>query len=145
MATILIIENDLNQQLWIEEELVNEGYGVLTTASGRESLALVRDMQVDLVVLDIHMPDMDGLDVLNHLLGINPQLPIIIHTAYPAYCERFMSWAADAYIVKSSDTSELKREIIAALRRRSEDGCFFTIDREVTVEPGFAGVRESVS
>ncbi len=123
MGIILIVENDPHQQLWLEEELTDEGYCVLTTASGHKALALVKDEQlVDLVVLDIRMPDMDGLDTLSHLLDINPKLPVVIHTAFSAYRESFMSWAADAYVVKSSDTSELKRAIAAALHRCCGNG-----------------------
>ncbi len=117
MLTILIVEDDPHQRLWLEEELTDEGYHVLTTERGRDALALVQEKQPDLVVLDIHMPDMDGLDVLGRLLDINPKLPVVLHTAYSIYRDSFMSWAADAYVVKSSDTSELKREIIAALQR----------------------------
>jgi len=99
MITILIVENDPHQRLWLEEELTDEGYCVLTTASGREALTLVKNKPPDLIVLDI-----------------NPKLPVVIHTAFAAYHESFMSWAADAYVVKSSDISELKRAIAAALR-----------------------------
>lgn len=120
MSAILIVEDDPNHQFLLTHELTNEGYSVQTTRSGREAFALAKDKPFDLVVLDIHLPDMDGLEVLNRLMGVNPQLPVIIHTAYAAYRDSFMSWAADAYVVKSSDTSELKREIAAALCRRGE-------------------------
>ena len=57
------------------------------------------------------MPAMDGLDTLSHLLEIDHSIPVIINTAYASYQESFTSWSADAYIVKSSDLSELKQTV----------------------------------
>jgi DNA-binding response OmpR family regulator len=69
------------------------------------------------VLLDINMPAMDGLEALSHILADRPDLPVIIHTAYAAYQDNFMSWAADSYVLKSSDLTELKARIKAALSR----------------------------
>ena len=57
------------------------------------------------------MPGMDGLEALPRILGIKEGLPVILNTAYSQYQESFMSWAADAYVVKSSDLTELKEKI----------------------------------
>ena len=54
---------------------------------------------------------MDGLETLPRILGIKEGLPVIMNTAYSQYQDSFMSWAADAYIVKSSDLTELKEKI----------------------------------
>ena len=54
---------------------------------------------------------MHGLDALRKLLSINPNIPVIIHTAYSHYKDNFMSWAAEEYVVKSSDLTELKNAI----------------------------------
>ena len=65
----------------------------------------------DLVVLDIVMPGMDGIEILGRLLSHDNKLPVIFHTAYTGYQDNFMSWAADAYLIKSSDLTELKTRI----------------------------------
>ena len=57
------------------------------------------------------MPGMDGLEALPRILGIKEGLPVIMNTAYSQYQDSFMSWAADAYVVKSSDLTELKEKI----------------------------------
>lgn len=115
MAVILIVENDLYHQQWLTEDLMDEGYRVLTAVSGREALATTQHNHPDIIVLDIVMPDMDGGEVLERLLRIRPHPPIIIHTGHASYRENYLMWGADAYVVKSSDTSLLKREIARAL------------------------------
>lgn len=105
---VLIIEDDPNQRLLYQEELAEEGYQIFAASDGREGLQVAREHQPDLVILDINMPVMDGLDALNQLLETNPGTPTIINTAYPGYQDSFSAWSADAYVVKSSDLTELK-------------------------------------
>jgi CheY-like chemotaxis protein len=118
MGLLLVVEDDRNQRLLLQEELEGEGYSVLSATNGEEALARVRMTMPDLVVLDIHMRGMDGLELLGKLLGINNRLPVVIHTAYDSYQDNFMSWAADAYVLKQSDLSELKATIRRLLGER---------------------------
>jgi CheY-like chemotaxis protein len=87
---------------------------------GAEALALCDDNHPDIVVMDISMPGMDGLDVMNRLLCKDNKLPIILNTAYASYKEDFRAWAADAYVVKSADLTELKRTIQHVLETRHQ-------------------------
>lgn len=119
--TVLIVEDDSNQRALYHEELSDEGYRVVAAADGREALTLAREHRPDLVVLDINMPGMDGLDTLSHLLEINSRLPVVINTAYASYQESFTSWSADAYLVKSSDLSEMKQVVKRLLEEKSAD------------------------
>jgi len=66
--------------------------------------------QPDLVTLDIHLPDIDGIKLLRQMKEKRPRLPIIMSTAYD-YRDDFSVWASEAYIVKSSDLAELKATI----------------------------------
>ncbi len=115
MATILIVDDDEHQRLLYKEELELEGYEVILTATGQEAVAAVADSEIDCVVLDIAMPGMNGVETLAKMLDVDRQLPIILHTAYPSYKDDFMTWAAEAYVIKSSDLSELKEQIAKAL------------------------------
>ena len=108
MAAILVVENDRNQRLLLKEELAGDGHAVLTAATGHDALATVEEAMPDLVIMDIAMPEMDGLELLGRLLALNHHLPVIIHTAYASYKDNFMSWAADAYVVKRGNLRELK-------------------------------------
>jgi len=120
MPTILIVEDDEHQQLLYQEELKEEGYEVVVASSGEQALELVKKVTPDLVVLDIAMPGMDGVEALGRLLAQDNQLPVILHTAYATYKDNFMTWSADAYVVKSSDLSELKAEIGRVLAKRAK-------------------------
>jgi CheY-like chemotaxis protein len=115
--TLLVVEDNMNQRLLYEEELRDEGYNVLTAADGREALEVAQRAHPDLVLLDINMPVMDGLDTLGKLLEVDHRIPVIIHTAYPGYQDSFASWSADAYVVKSSDLTELKETVQRLLTR----------------------------
>ena len=121
MATILVIDDDEYQRLLYQEELELEGYQVLLAASGQEGVEMVAGQPVDCVVLDVAMPGMDGIQTLAKILDINRQLPVILHTAYSSYKDDFMTWAAEAYVIKSSDTTALKEHIREALDRSK--GC----------------------
>lgn len=91
-------------------ELEDEGYEVITANSGREAIELFEAHKPDIVTLDIMMPDMDGIQVLRQLKQKNPNIPVIMLTAYD-YRDDFSIWASDAYVVKSSDLGPLKETI----------------------------------
>jgi CheY-like chemotaxis protein len=71
----------------------------------------VQKEHCDLVILDLQMPQMDGIETLGKILTKKRNLPIIIYTAYPQYKDQFLTWAADAYLAKSSDLSLLKEKV----------------------------------
>jgi len=117
---LLVVDDEVNQGLLYEQELEDEGYKVDIANSGKEALEKVRANSYDLVILDIGMPEMDGLETLGRLLGIDNKIPVILCTAYPSYKDNFMSWAADAYVVKSMDLTELKEKIKETLARKKQ-------------------------
>jgi CheY-like chemotaxis protein len=120
MATILLVEDDKHQRMMYEEDLKAWGYDVVTAASGREAVAAVEaNPKVDLVVMDISMPNMDGIEAMGKILGKNNRIPVILNTAYAQYKDNFLSWAADAYIIKSAtDLTELRETIAKILAKR---------------------------
>ena len=77
----------------------------------------MEEVKPDLIILDVVMPVMDGMETLGQIMGKKRNIPIIIHTSYPGYREDFMSWAADAYVSKSSDLRELKQTIRDLLKK----------------------------
>jgi two-component system, response regulator, stage 0 sporulation protein F len=115
--TVLVVEDDPNQRELYIEELKTEGYNVLSAGNGREALNLAKEQSPDIIVLDINMPGMDGLDTLSHLLEVNRRTPVIINTAYASYQDSFTSWSADAYVVKSSNLDELLGKIKELLNK----------------------------
>jgi len=111
MELILLVDDDAAQRLVCHKELEREGYRVVTAADGLEAIECLKKEKVDLAVLDIRMPQMDGMEVLGKLLFLRPGLPVILYTAFDSYRDNFLSWAADAYILKSPDITELKTKI----------------------------------
>lgn len=120
MYTILIVDDEANIRLLYEKELRAEGYETLLARDGNEALAKVKQDDIDLVLLDIKMPGMDGLDLLNRIMNINPQMPVVLNSAYASFKDNFSTWSADAYVVKSSDLGEMKATVKEVLQSRYE-------------------------
>lgn len=98
---ILFVDDDEGLRDLYEEVLVEEGYEVLTARNGKEALQKLEKGKPDLIVLDIVMPKMDGMEALGRIIGKDKTIPVILHTSHPGYQEDFISWAADAYLLKS--------------------------------------------
>ena len=93
----------------------DEGYEVITAADGYKLLEKIESEKPDLVILDIKMAGYDGLDLLQKIRNRFYNLPIILCSAYDSFKGAIQSFAADFYVVKSSDLSELKKAISRAL------------------------------
>jgi CheY-like chemotaxis protein len=119
VTTILVVEDDPNQCLLYANEIRGAGYDVITAHDGREALEVVEKARPDLVVMDVSMPGIDGIEAMSRMLAKDHKLPIILNTAYATYRESFRSWSADAYVVKSSDLTELMNTIKKVLESRS--------------------------
>ena len=122
MTTILLIEDDLNQRLLYQMELEDEEYSVVLASNGWEALQQAKKEHPDLVVLDLGMPGMDGIEVLGRMMGLNAKLPVIIYSANESFKDNFMTWVADSYVVKSSNLDVLKEEIERVLLERKGEG-----------------------
>ena len=111
MARILIIEDKPNQRALYSEELADEGYEVLCAADGPEALEMFKRQRPDLIVTDILLPGMTGIEIMERLLATDPDIPVIIHSAYSSPSRDFMAGLARAYVVKSGGrwTSSLSR------------------------------------
>lgn len=118
MKRILIVEDEAHLRLLYEIELNHVGFQTMTAASGSECLEYIETMPVDLVVLDIRMPGMDGIEVLQKIIARRRNLPVVIHTAYGSYRKNYLTWGAVAYLTKSADLEEL----ITTVRRLLKSG-----------------------
>lgn len=120
METLLVVEDDVHQAELYRQELEEEGYKVVLAHDGRDAIEKIEKQKVELVVLDINMPGMDGIEALGKILGRDNTMPVIIHTAYAHYKDNFMTWTAEHYIIKSSDLGELKSKIREVLEQRKK-------------------------
>lgn len=114
---ILLVEDEKPLCLLYEEELSKEGYDVTAVYDAEAALEALGSSSFDLIVTDIRMPGKDGIELITQIMGRRKDIPIIINSAYQSYKEDFMTWAADAYVVKSSSLDELKAKIKQLLDR----------------------------
>lgn len=119
MPRILIVDDEPGLRLLYSDELKEEGYEVVTASNCSEAARCLDARNIDLVVLDIQIKQESGLEMLQKIVKEQKDLPVILCSAYNCYKDDFSSWLADAYIVKSSDLSELKQEIARQLARNN--------------------------
>ncbi len=111
MKKILLVDDEDSIHLLYREELEDEGYEVHSALSGEEALAQLKVIMPDLVILDINMPGINGIDALRQIKEMNPSLPVILSSAYQEFKQDLATWASDEYIVKSSNLDELKAAV----------------------------------
>ena len=117
--TILIIEDERAISNFISRALNANEYRTIPAYTGKEGLSLFFSHGPDLVLLDLGLPDMDGLDILAQLRGLPREAPVIIISARDRESEkvRALDMGADDYVVKPFGVSELLARIRSALRR----------------------------
>jgi DNA-binding response OmpR family regulator len=108
---ILVVEDEPNLLELYTKELEDEGFNVITAIDGEQAISLTKATLPDVVVLDIKINKVFGLDVLKEIKAFNQKIPVILNSAYATFKADFSSWMADAYLIKSSDLSELKQRI----------------------------------
>lgn len=120
MQKILCVDDDVGLLQLYQEELSLEGYQVILAKDGKEAVVKLRKEKPHLVIMDIRMPLMDGIETLTEMLGKDRQVAVIFNTAYPQYRQNYMAWGAEAYVIKSSDLTELKEKIREVLEKRKK-------------------------
>ena len=111
---VLVVDDHRQVLKFIEINLKLHGYGVITTTSGEEALAIIEAKQPDIMLLDIIMPGMDGLEVLRRLRSAN-QLPVIAFSTSIANYDEAMKLGANSFISKPFNVNELEDKIRAVL------------------------------
>ena len=115
--TVLFVDDDLTILHLYQDEFSEEGYEVLLAKNGKEALIKLKKESPDIVVMDICMPEKDGIETLNAMLRIDQRTPIILNTSYPQYRDNFMTWGAEDYVLNSSDLTELKQKVREILKK----------------------------
>jgi two-component system response regulator (stage 0 sporulation protein F) len=118
MTKILIVDDQAYVRELLSEELISEGYRVAMAGDVESLRGHLRFSKPDLVLLDLYLDGPDGIGVLHDIKGQNPNLPVIIFTAYDSYVDDPRPSQADGYVIKSIDLDELKGKIADALRRK---------------------------
>jgi len=113
---VLVIDDEENIRELLKLEFSELGYQVMTANSAFNGLQTLKENRADLVILDIKMPGMDGIEALEKIISTQRGLPVIIHSAFSHYKDNYLTWSATSYVVKSGDLTELiekSEEILA--------------------------------
>ncbi|EHQ87737.1 sigma-54-dependent transcriptional regulator [Desulfosporosinus youngiae] len=114
---ILVIDDEERMCWALERALSNEGYQVVTATKGLQGIEMALETEPSTVILDLKMPDIDGIEVLKRLKGINPKIPVIMITAHGTIetAIEAMKIGASDYITKPFKLDELKVQVKQAL------------------------------
>ena len=123
MSRVLVVEDEVNIADVIRRGLVYKGYEVDVAHTGSDALQAARENLPDLVILDLMLPDMDGVDVCQRLRAAD-DVPIIMLTARDATSDKVqgLEAGADDYMTKPFEFDELVARVNAAIRRRQSPG-----------------------
>ena len=117
LAKILLVEDEIEILDAITEFLEREGYAVIRAVEGEEALRRVENERPDLVLLDVGLPGLSGLDVLRRLRDDHPRVPVVMLTGLndEAQARRTLQMGAVDYISKPFDLGHLSRVVLAAI------------------------------
>ncbi len=123
MASILVVDDELSMREFLTILLEKQGYTVTTAADGAKALAIAQKESFDLIISDIRMPAMTGLELLAQLKPIQPDLNFILITAFasPDDAVNAMKHGAFDYITKPFNVDEIKRVVHEALSKKTLD------------------------
>lgn len=122
MAKLLLVEDEPAHFALYKRFLAEDGHEVMGAQCGEEAITMAKRFCPSVVVLDLVLPDMDGTEAISRLLCECGQPKIVINTGYESFRYNFRCWGADAFVVKSSDPSELRDKIRQVLKPSFEQG-----------------------
>ncbi len=142
MNSILIVDDEPNYLVILSELLRDEGFEVFTAPGGAEGLALVRDVDLDLVITDMQMPGMDGLQFLQAIKKVNSDLPVIMITAFAQVDKAVAAMQAGAfnYLAKPFSNDELIVTINKAVQHYSLIRENIRLRQSILTRTGFSGM-----
>ena len=121
MHSILFADDNKNIREFCRRELEEEGYRVAVARDGGDAIRLFPIVSPDVVILDICMPGINGLETIEQLQALGPEIPIIFFTGFDEDCTQdARGRLAAACVEKSGDLTELKRTIVRALTSREQ-------------------------
>lgn len=119
---ILLVDDHKNMRMLVNELLSGAGYRVLQAKDGKEAMGLIEIGPIDLVITDLKMPEMDGIELTRAIRRIRPDLPIIVYSAY-----RFIDTApaalkagANEYLAKPFLRTKIEQTVGRLLKEQEE-------------------------
>src|SRR5580765_7857626 len=137
---ILVVDDEANLRRVLSAQLTRDGYEVHTAEDGEAALAFLKEHHIDLVITDLRMPKVDGMDLLRAALRDDPSRPVVMLTAHGTVdnaVEALKTGAFD-YITKPFDQNEVKVIVKKALRTRELASADATRDMVAPAKEGLA-------
>ncbi len=118
---VLVVDDEKHIRMLYREELESEGYVIATSDGQEEILDVIARENPQVVILDIKLgANRSGLDLLQEIRDKDPDIPVILSTAYDSFQHDLKSVSADYYVVKSVDLSELKSKVALAMAKAAQ-------------------------
>lgn len=148
-ATVLLVDDDAAITTVLGSLLQQDGFGVLTAASGAEALAVLERKRVDALITDLRMPGMDGMALLRQVLRTSPGVPVIVLSAHGTVHQAVdaMKLGAADFLTKPFDREEVLfvlRKAVAAAGRATPEPVFDAPFSPLGVSAAMAGVRDMI-
>ena len=123
-ARILVVDDEEMIRVLLTYMLVEEGYKVITASDGQKAVDLLEREQFDLIITDMVMPGLNGIEVLRAAKSIDPRRPVIVITGYPSVgsVRHLVKIGADDYITKPFNVDLVKVTVAKLLEMRQADG-----------------------
>ncbi len=121
-ARILVVDDESSVRFLLSEELTQQGYEVSTAASGEEALAMLEEATFDLMLLDLKMPGMDGIEVMRAARDLAPQTVVVMLTAYATLdsAVEALRYGGHDYLLKPSSPDEILASVEKGLAKRQQ-------------------------
>jgi DNA-binding response OmpR family regulator len=116
LAKLLLVEDEPTHFALYQRLLAEDGHEIRGAKCGEEAIEVAKSFCPSVVVLDLVLPDMEGTETIARLLSECGKPKIVINTGYPRYRYDFRCWGADAFVVKSSDPTELRAKVKQVLK-----------------------------
>lgn len=117
-SKILVIDDEASIRELLSLEFQDLGYEVTSLPDAIQGLRFLKENSMDLVILDIKMPEMDGIEALEKIISSQRGLPVIIHSAYSHFKENYLTWSAASYVVKSGNLTDLIQEVEKCIKNK---------------------------
>lgn len=115
---VMVVDDEPRICQFLNIKLGISGYDVVTTSDGSDAIELARTRNPDIILLDIVMPGVSGMEVLEQVRSFSPHVPVIVFTGRPEVARIAMQFGADDYIAKPFDPDLLVKKIKRALGAR---------------------------
>jgi len=123
MISILIVDDELSMREFLKILLEKDGYEISTASDGKNALRIIKEKKIDLVISDIRMPGMNGLELLSEINNTRSNLPVIMITAFasPEDAVTAMKNGAIDYITKPFNVDEIRKVIKTAIKKKPDE------------------------